>query len=139
MASKHTFEDSAVAQELKVWGRGEARYLKSTGFSSQSTLARLFEGWSGHFGHKVLIQDAHEQYWKINARVKTLPDHLIDTLRVRYALPPRTNEDGSIEYWKRNELAEILGISESQYRKQLKDAKNRYRRLLFDQPLSSHV
>jgi len=131
LASKHSFEDSAVIQELKTWGRYEARFLQQTGFSGSNTLARLFEGWSGHFGHKVLIRDAQDQYWKINARVQKLGKPLVDVLRVRFALPPKTNEDGTIQYYKRNELAKILGITETEYRKRLVQAKTRYKKLLF--------
>lgn len=128
---KHSFEDSAVASDLKYWGYYYGRLLAADGFSPANTLSRLLEGSGGNAGHKVLIRDMKPKAWDIHARVMKLPDWLRAALIVRYCLPPNELPSGAIRYYSQIELAGFLGVSRNEYQRRLREAKRRYRNALF--------
>ena len=131
MARRLSYEDSAVIHELKTWGFHHGKAIAWEGYSVESTISRLLQGWGGSFEHRVLCKDPPAKYWRINAKVQKLPLHLIAVLIARYCVPPKQNDDGSITYHSRKDLARACGISEHEFRKRLRLAKAAYKRLIF--------
>jgi len=102
--------------------------MAADGYPPEEVVSRLKSGFSGKFGHKILIPDMPHRAWKIHYLVLELPFDEQDVLVAAYCMPPRYS-DGHM--WTRGELAGFLGISEHQYRDRHSSAHKRLTARLF--------
>ncbi len=121
------YERSAAESALRHWGPRYRRILESTGFSSFSVFAGLFEGNSGVFTSRVLIPDMDGFSWKVNGWVWSIPTDYAWALVARYSLPPRP--DGAL--YEHKEVAYALNITPSAYAKRLSRAKKKISEKMF--------
>lgn len=133
---RKTFEQRAVESDLKRWGYWNGRLLAADGYPPEEVVSRLKAGYSGRPGHRVLIPDMPADVWPINAVIAGLPDVLREVLIARYCLPPKHVYDRNgklytVTRYEIEELAEVIGISTSEYRRRLTEAKRRYQRHVF--------
>lgn len=130
---KYTFEDSAVAGDLRYWGWWKGIQCAADGYAPESTIKKLLSG-RGTAGsrHRVLCKDMPARAWEINGRVMCLPGALRLALFARYCLPVK----GNGHPYNEHELATILNVSVRMYRALLVCAKARYKAMIFGQPLN---
>ena len=136
---RKTFEQRAVESELKRWGYWCGKQLAADDYPPEEVVSRLKAGYSGHRGHKILIPDMPADVWRINAVIAKMPSILREVLIARYCLPPkheyREGKLYNVTRYETDEIAAILGISASLYRRRLTQAKRVYQRHVYrEQP-----
>lgn len=126
----YTMQESAVHGDLCYWGDRYTRILLSTGFSSFSPFAGLFEGRADTFCSKVLIPDMTARAWEINMRLWSIkPVEYVWAIVARYALPMRADDGHPFEP---EEIAAALGCTRELYRQRLTRGRKAYQRKLFE-------
>lgn len=132
---RRTFEDSAAHSDLSMWGFWKGLQLAADGYSPMNTLTHILSGRGEKPGHKILCLDMKPRAWEVNARVFSLERELIDVLVARYCLP--VNPNG--QPYRTTDIAPYLGITSSLFDERLNRARERYKALIFPQPLYLHA
>ena len=132
---RKTFEQRAVESELKRWGYWCGKQLAANGYPPEEGVSRPKAGDSDHPRHKILIPDMPADVWQINAVIAKMPGILREVLIARYCLPPkheyREGKLYNVTRYETDEIAAILGISASLYRRRLTQAKRVYQRHVY--------
>jgi hypothetical protein len=116
---------------LNEWGRWVEKNVNWADCLGENVLyragilsGRVQEGLSGH---RILCPDASPKIRAVEVAVRRLSDPLQDAIILRYCLPAKKDED---KYFTKQELADVLEITESAFKARLNRARKILRKAL---------
>jgi len=112
-----------VTGMLLAWGHDRMKLYAHSGYSSESTFARIFQGSVGKPEHKILCADLSGRSWATEFKVMALAPIYRDALIVKFALPAK--DDGTL--FTEKDMARKLGVPRETFRTRVRRAKQRIR------------
>lgn len=122
-----SWQDRVVENELKYHGFFHGIQLAADGFSPINILSQLLMPKGPPSGHKILVMEPPERWWRIHRLFLTLEVDHQTALIARYSIPP--DENGVMLTHK--EVARICGWKPYEYRTNLVRAKKSYKIKVF--------
>lgn len=119
----HGTERSYADARLTSWGKWIEDHSDFTGYAPSDAIVACLEGRGGGVGgHRVLMQDPPDWWWKINARVLLMPEHEREAVCAHYIA--QLKEGGG--FWTDEEKAEKLGVTYATFRKRVSRGRMRF-------------
>lgn len=140
MKTRRSEAGAQAEADLKFWGYSVGKQYAADGFSAENTLANLLSGRSDlnpfGDGFGVNVRDMPADAWRINARVMRLRSELRCVLVARFCAPMHY-ETG--QPFTREELATALGMTPWVYDRRLREAREKFARLLLEEINTKHA